>query len=272
MAVSTLPLKIVPPSTLAYYALSQFVLKHAKGSTQAKLKAISAGHATASTILVLYALSLSPLRSQDATKKLQPAVFTSSGNLDDSENPLIQAQSKLANALTAWETGYLLYDTWAMAKYAPTDASVPRSFTQYLIDISHDDPVVFGHHVALSAAMLYLQYYIYNGRERGMWIIVTLLLMNASSPLLHLRNYLRQHGKRSASLDVAFAVLFALARFASVAWILGRYGAHHGLTSIQAYKLLRLPCQAGTGALVGLNGLWWLNLVRGIAKRALRGR
>lgn len=273
MAGSTLPLKVVPTSALAYYLLSQVLLSRGNPTTQqAKIKAISAGHAVASTLTVLYALSLSPLRSRVIDSKPQSLTLTYGGNLDDSENPLIQDQSTFANALTGWETGYLLYDTWSMIQHVSLGSGISQSFRKSVIDITHKEPAVFGHHVALSIAMLYLQYYIYQGRERGMWVIVTLLLMNASSPLLHLRDYLRLHGKRSRSLDIAFAIAFAMARFGSVIWILGRYGAHHGLKAGEAYTRLRIPCQAGTGALVGLNGLWWLMLVTGIAKRALKGR
>lgn len=259
----------VSASTVIYSLISHILLRSApRGSIQARLKGLSAVHATVVTPIILLALSASPLHTRDGTG-IRPGSgsgpkYASDGYLDDSENPVIQEQSDVANALTAWETGYLLYDTWAMVHYAQPR----RSFIASAATVAKSQPALFGHHLLLSAAFMYLQVYIMRSRERGIWIIITFMLMNASNPLMHARWFLRRAGRSSRLLDVVFAAVFAATRFGTVAWALQRYGAWNGLGGGQVFSKLRRPCQVGTGALLGLNALWWAVLLRGIVKRA----
>jgi hypothetical protein len=263
-AVSAAPFIIVGVSTCLYDALNRAVRRlNPPSSTfhaQVQNRAISAGHAILTTLLACSVLRQDKwLFSDTAPARLSP-VLRPDGNLDDSDNHLIRGCSRLANAITSWETGYLLYDTWALIR---PSGDAPASLTQ----AARRSPVLLGHHLSLAAALLVLQVYIARGRERGIWIIVAFLLMNASNPLLHARWWTRRTGRHSRLLETVFALTFALSRFGLVAWVLGRYGAHHGLGALAAYRRLRIPCQLGTGALVGLNALWWLALVRGIFAR-----
>ena len=195
-------------------------------------------------------------------------MYTLSDNLDDSENPLIQDQSNFANALTAWETGYLVYDTWVLVH--SVHAGSESSYYQSILQAAKTQPAGFGHHIALSCAFLVLQRYIHLGRERGIWIICALMLMNASTPVLHARWWARQQGSSSKTWDAVFAAAFATCRFGTVAWVLRTYGYYHGLGAWESYRKLRIPCQTGTGALVGLNALWWVALTTGMVRRGLK--
>ena len=270
MAKSAIPFQVVPVSIIAYGVLYQQFIHGAKqNSLQARVKALSAAHTTVATVVILFALFKSPFATIGAPVRSKEPTHSSDGNLDDSETPLIQDRSNFANAITAWETGYLLYDTWAMIYCAQPGTSL-RGFADSAVEVARRQPALFWHHVALSCAFLRLQQYIILGRERGIWIILAFMLMNASSPLMHARWWARRAGKSSTYLDASFAAVFAISRFGLVAWVLRRYGAYHGLQPMAVYKKLRISCQMGTGALVGLNALWWAILVKGIIRRFLR--
>jgi hypothetical protein len=266
MSNPNVPLRVLPASIVTYGVAHRILSRCASpGSKMMLLEAISGAHAAGMTLATLLALRQSPLHfySNQTRGELH---YRSDGNLDDSKNPMIQEQSDLANAITAWETGYLIYDTWGMVQYSSPTSGIFRSISA----AAQSNPFEFAHHTGLATALLYLQYYIWKGNERGIWIIVALTLMNASTPLLRIRSWAAHQGKRSKTLDVAFAVSFALSRMGVIFWILQRYGAHHGLNAWSAYLKLRLPCQAGTGAIFGLNTAWWLLLLRSMARRHWR--
>lgn len=271
MGKSAVPLQIVPASIIGYGLLYRVHIQGAKQSSLQPInRAISAGHTALVTLVVLFALSRSELGSATATDRSRQPKYASDSNLDDSENPLIQGQSSFANAITAWETGYMLYDTWSMIHSAQSDHSL-QGFAKSAVGLARTQPALLAHHVVLSCAFLRLQQYIYLGRERGIWIILVFLLMNASNPFLHGRWWARKQGRSTKDLDAAFAAVFAISRFGSVAWALRRYGTYHGLGPWEAYRKLRFPCHVGTGALTGLNAIWWLLIMHGIIKRSLQG-
>ena len=271
MGKSTVPLQIVPASMIGYGLLYRFHVQGAKlSSLQPINRAISAGHSALVTSLVLFALSRSELGSDTATDRLRQPKYTSDGNLDDSENPLIQERSGFANAITAWETGYMLYDTWSMIHSAQSDHSL-QGFAKSAVGLARTQPGLLAHHVVLSCLFLRLQQYVYMGRERGIRIILVFLLMNASNPVLHGRWWARKQGRSTRDLDLAFAAAFGISRLGAVAWALQRYGTFHGLGPWEAYRKLRLPCRVGTGALTGLNAIWWLLILNGTIKRRLKG-
>ncbi len=270
MGKSAIPLQIVPASILAYGLLYRFSIYNAsQSSLQATNRAISAGHTAVVTFVVLFVLSRSSLGSITPDKSRQ-ARYAVDGNLDDSDNPLIQERSSFANAITAWETGYLLYDTWSMIHSAQTHPSI-RGFARSAGGLTRRQPALLAHHVVLSIAFLRLQQYIYIGRERGIWIILVFLLMNGSNPFMHARWWARKQGRSTKHLDAAFAAVFTLSRFGSVAWALRCYGTYHGFGPMEAYRRLRMPCQIGTGALTGVNALWWLLIMNGIINRRMKG-
>ena len=241
---------------------------------RAKIKAISALHSITTTLVALYVLRYT---QWDVTASSAESYLHSSpakggaknGNLDDSNNPIIAGRSTIANGLTAWEAGYLTYDTCALIcdSYARSNK---KSLVSSVSRLSKESPIFLAHHVALISALLYLQTHIATGREKGLWVIVAFLLMNASNPLLHARWWARQKtGTYNNGLDVAFALVFAVSRFGLVAWVLRRYGAYHSLGAWNAYKRLRWQCKTGTVALVGFNVVWWILLVNKISKRLL---
>jgi hypothetical protein len=234
-------------------------------------KAFSTAHATTTSIVALLLLRY-------ASWPILPSRSTSTRNAsdreqhpDDSRNPTINGQNRLANALTAWETAYLLYDTYVMVHAYRKKSHTPLRAA--LGVVARESPVAFVHHVLLSSAFLVLQAYIAAGKEKGMWVITAFLLMNSSTPLMHARWWNRQRtGSENIILDVAFLSTFAASRFGVVVWILTKYGHHHGLGPWKAYIMLRKRCQIGTAMLVGLNGLWWTILAVNIVKRNTKRR
>ncbi|KAL8642550.1 MAG: hypothetical protein Q9228_000776 [Teloschistes exilis] len=198
---------------------------------------------------------------------------------DDSHNPAIQTRSTLGNIITAFECGYLLQDTFALVWEARLRSRLAGSLKdQSLLRIilTHADKTLLTHHVGIGIALLILQHYIHGGRERGIHIIVQLVLMNSSTPLLNLRWWLRTYHPSLKLLclasDLAFATAFYLARIRLVEWVVRGYGMAHGRNS--AWKTywedLRLPCQLGTGALYVANAGWWTILISSIMQRLIR--
>jgi len=265
MSVSATPFGLVALSACSYGLLLRTVRRYNPPPSVGQIKAISAGHAVLTSLLAVYVLrqpqwktstNLSSLHSGDSS--------TAGGNLDDSFNPLIQGRSALGNAIMALETGYLLYDTCAIASM-----QARRQGPSPGVWALRSSPIMMGHHILLGSALLCLQAYIAQARERGIWVIVAFLLMNASTPLLHARWWMWTVDKDSLLLDLAFAAAFAVSRFGTIAWVLQRYGAYHGLGPFEAFKRLRVSCKMGSAALVGMNGLWWILLVKQIITRSL---
>ena len=193
---------------------------------------------------------------------------------DDSTNPLIATRSIFANAITALECGYLLQDTVALIQEARlrTSAVQPRSIPTIRSILRHADKTLLTHHVGISLALLILQYYTRQGRERGICIIIQMLLMNGSTPFLNLRWWIRTYHPRSQALclisDVTLAATFYVARVWLIERILRSYGKLHGRNSAWTvyWECLRTPCQLGTGALYLANLGWWSLLVFKMAK------
>lgn len=285
MTPSPVPFVIVPCSicfyTQTHHALTKHnVFNNHPRPAQARVKAISAAHAALTTLLVLYALRRSPaIKIPDGKDASTQGSQLPDGNLDDSSNPLIQDRNAYANLITMWETGYLIYDTFMLVQGARTNRP-SAGFAEKALSAAKRNPAIFAHHTLLAAAFLALQAYIVRGRERGIWVILVFMLMNASNPVMHARWWARtsaaaqKSSSRTARVgllwDVAFAAAFAGVRFGSVAWLFRRYGHYHGLGAWEVFGKLRVPCRVGTGLLTGLNALWWAALVRGIWKRRNR--
>lgn len=233
-------------------------------------KTVSALHAAGTSVVAVYLLNYSswPIPSPQARhphhnghSKVPP---------DDTRNPLISGRNSLANALTIWETAYLLFDTWFMI-YATKKRMGLSSNAAALRVVAKKSPDILAHHVLLASAFLYLQSYIVAGKERGLWIITAFILMNSSSPVMHLRWWLRRRsGTSSNVMDVSFLASFAGARFGVVYWVMKEYGSYHGLSALQAYNVLRKECKIGTAMLVGFNGLWWSMLAYKVVKRNIK--
>ncbi|KAI6778125.1 uncharacterized protein J7T54_001929 [Emericellopsis cladophorae] len=246
-------------NTLVFQTTRSPSTKSSATAASGHVRAISASHGILVTILSIIALRQEHWQLPHADPVPPRDVVDGDGNLDDAANPMIQGRSRLANMITSWEAGYLVYDTWAMAYALPK--AVGRS--------ARPSPVMITHHALIGAGLLYLQLYVARGNERGVRVILGLLLMNASNPLLHARWWARKTGIQSKFLDAAFLVAFAGVRFGSVAWILQQYGAYHRLGLVDAFGRLRTPCKAGTASLVGLNGAWWIWMCKNFAQRCL---
>ncbi|KAJ9663957.1 hypothetical protein H2201_005439 [Coniosporium apollinis] len=262
------PYATVATSSAVYGVLLRSLIGNERSPSRIRLsiKAISALHSAVTAIIVLYALRPSRWTNEVA---LSTSSKAGQGNLDDSGNPVIRGRSSLANALTAWETGYLLYDTGALI-YEIKQKRQLNSSSAALKSLAKSSPVLLAHHLLLAAALGYLQTYTAAGHERGVWVIVAFLLMNASNPVLHIRYWIRERrGRPSLIADALLMLAFAAFRFGTVGWVLKRYGDYHGLGPWQAFLRLRRSCQIGTAALVGVNGVWWLMLVKSIVRRAL---
>lgn len=239
---------------------------------QKTVKLISATHSVLVTLLAGVALirtwTVPNTSSQDTTALTDSRIGRiGPGTLNDTQNPLISGTSKFANFVTAWETGYLIYDTAALILLSYwKDKS--QSLLQAVFSCTRDSPIFMFHHIAIASALFYLQHYISMGREKGLQIIMAFLLMNASNPLLHLRWWRRKvTGKKDRRVETALAIVFALTRFGGVYWVMHSYGEHHHLGAWEAFRKQRLPCQLGTGLLTSVNAIWWTGLVTGIAKR-----
>lgn len=232
-------------------------------------RAISTVHTTASSIAALLLLRYAswPTSEEVATSVQQSK---DEQQLDDSRNPMINGRNSLANALTLWETAYLIYDTYDLL-HASRKKTRSHTVMAGVRLAAQDSPVVLAHHVFLTSAFLVLQSYILAGKEKGLWVVTALLLMNSSNPLMHARWWQRQRtGKASNALDFAFLTTFAVSRFGVVIWILKIYGRYHGIGAMQAYCLLRRKCQIGTAMLTVLNGAWWTILAYNTIRRHFR--
>ncbi|KAL8917534.1 MAG: hypothetical protein Q9208_007895 [Pyrenodesmia sp. 3 TL-2023] len=300
--VSTLPSDV---ALLASFAVYRLIHRYAEGPSpslarlSAVIRATSALHSSATTIFAAYFLyrcraqwleagspsAGGPVMKSDTRPEgsayVRQKVVGAAGHggryPDDSTNPVLQSRSTLGNAITAIECGYLLQDTISLLREAglrrrlaqPGSQSTLRSLLKYA------DRTLLFHHVGIAIALLVLQYYVHQDRERGIYIIVQFLLMNSSTPVLNLRWWLRTYHPSSRLLclgsDFAFIAAFYVARIWLVGWIIRGYGKSHGYES--AWKVyvegMRLPCQMGTGALWVANTAWWALLVISVVKRLL---
>ena len=227
-------------------------------------KVLSTVHSSLLTILALYVLSQH--RWHSSSPVIEGAIRGSRiFPLDDSVNPAIQTRSEFANAITAIECGYLLQDSVVLILSSRLNARAGKSGTL--------DKTLLTHHVGIGLALATLQYYIAIGKEKGIYIIIQFLLMNASTPLLNLRWYLRtfrpQWKKVRMFADATFVVAFFAARVWLIQRILEDYGKWHGWSAWETYQHgLRLPCQLGTGALWLANAGWWSVLVWNTIQRS----
>ena len=280
------PSEVVLAAALAVYPLSRHLLAGSQPPLERLVainKATSTVHSTVSTILSASFLAQSSSQpwkahAQTSLEAEQDSARQVSRYPDDSSNPAIQIRSSLGNIITALECGYLIQDTFALIWEARLRSSrVGTKSGKLTLEtiLKFADKTLLTHHVGLGIALLILQHYIHHNRERGIYIIVQLILMNSSTPILNLRWWLRTHLPRSRLLclasDVAFAAAFYLARIRLVENVLGDYGLAHGRDS--AWKTywqdLRLPCQLGTGALYVANAAWWASFVSSLPHRVV---
>lgn len=93
--------------------------------------------------------------------------------------PLITARSALGNSITAFEMGYLVQDAVIMILGARLRARDPGG-KQRSLSKEINWRVLGWHHAGLSSALGVLQWYIARGREKGIMVVLMMMLMNAS--------------------------------------------------------------------------------------------
>lgn len=267
------PYTTVVAGSVVYSAIFHILTRNAPLSElRTRVKTISATHSFFTTALCLYLLEYGEWPVKGATiivADSHPHKLDAITRLADSKNPIIAGKNSFANALTAWEAGYLVYDTGALLAEAHLKYNTKGAIST-IITLSWRSPVFLAHHLALISAFMYLQYYVANDREKGVWVIIAMLAMNASNPLLHLRWYLkRRNGKGDRRVDVALAIVFAVSRFGNVYFILKKYGDYHAIGAWEAIARQRTQCKVGTGILTGVNAVWWVGLVRSILRRTI---
>ncbi len=132
-------------------------------------EAISAAHCTLVTALSLYELHrTSPIWNSAPTTPAAPTGLP----------PLISMRSAFANSITALETGYLLQDAVILILGARLRARAKGPEGRLVKELNWR--VLGWHHVGFSTALGALQWWVAGGREKGILVVVMLLLMNAS--------------------------------------------------------------------------------------------
>lgn len=272
---TVVPYNTVVIAIVTYSTSLGFLIRkdHSCSSIRTRIKAISACHSLFASCLTVAALSqtwdVAPHPKFSGSEKVLDGT-SSGGILDDSQNPLISGKNSLANFVTAWEAGYLIYDTGALFleslfKNRSRDARLA------LTNLIQESPIFVAHHFLLASALLWLQTYIATKREKGLRVIMAFFLMNASNPILHLRWYKKKTtGKSDTRVDAILAAVFAITRFGSVYWTIRKYAQYHGLGTWESLRMQRTVCQAGTGLLTGLNALWWAGLIAQMARQGQR--
>jgi hypothetical protein len=93
------------------------------------------------------------------------------------DSPLITTRSVFGNSLTALETGYLVQDAviLILAARLRTRGQGRKALVKQI-----NWRVLGWHHVGLASALGMLQMYIARGQEKGILVILMLMLMNAS--------------------------------------------------------------------------------------------
>lgn len=84
-----------------------------------------------------------------------------------STHPMLLAKSTFANSITALETGYLVQDTFLL-------------LYQYWKGRKINMRVLILHHITLGTTLSWLQTRIWMKKEKGVYIVVMFMLMNAS--------------------------------------------------------------------------------------------
>ena len=217
------------------------------------------------------ALSVWCLRRNSAGALLSPDVESPFTELllpppkSDVDLPIISYRSEFASSITALETGYLLQDflilIWALRLHRQARGKGSKPLKG--LNIRH----LAWHHSFLVCGLSILQWYIARGKEKGLVIIIMMLLMNASSPIGTFRWYLanfRPGYKRAIIIaSVSYVAMYGLCRVYLIHYILKIFGAQRGQSAAQAFARLRIPCKLGTGAMSVVHSTW---LIIGISR------
>ncbi|KAK7892670.1 hypothetical protein LTR67_006906 [Exophiala xenobiotica] len=285
----------------------------------ARREAAQSVHCVLTTILTIICLrrelkEIHPLGVEGARHGGSPR------RLKDSQLPIITHTSAFANALTTLELAWLLADTcillYTQSACRPTATSASSSSlassssksyppTQQRKSSSSQSrssttrtplnyPHLYIHHAILISLLLWLQYTLLFNPHRGVGIliIVSFLLMNASSPLGSLRWFLlnftaasgssgkaqqtpRPERDRHAAIALraatcAYLLVFAICRIGLFYMIMKIWADMQGEGVFRAWWELRWQCNVGFTAMVIINTLWWINGTVKFLRREIR--
>ena len=142
-------------------------------------EAISVLHCTLVTLLSAYELRKQS-KDWDAISISRIKILASKHDAIQTSNgancPLITTRSTLGNSITAFEMGYLVQDAVILILAARLRA---RGRGNDLVK-EINWRVLGWHHAGLSSALAVLQWYVAREREKGIMVILMLMLMNAS--------------------------------------------------------------------------------------------
>ncbi|MCJ1290018.1 hypothetical protein MMC34_001553 [Xylographa carneopallida] len=272
------PSKVLLTSTAAY--ATTFYLSFPASPTATRLaktrEALSLIHCTVAAALSMICLyqhrdALFPTLSPAASASQPPSI--ADRRRLEAALPLIATRSAFANAITAFETGYLLSDSLILlySVRLARRSSITAKSKQRLVGLNMRHLAY--HHAGLSAALLYLQWYIYQGREKGVLVIALMMLMNASSPFGTVRwwllNFRSERTTAIAFATAAYLTIYAAARVGLVYAILRVWGRQTGVGALQAFGGLRWQCKLGTGTMGFVNVAWLVMGVSNFLRRTL---
>lgn len=214
MSTPCTPLALTSQVTLATSLIAYpllFFLVTPRSATPSRFaksrEAISALHCTLVTLASIYVLqrqysawgaySLSPSLTENeksaAAPDARPGAWaggagagTRTGSLGNgADSALITTRSAFGNSITALETGYMVQDAVILVLGARLRTRYPDGGGKSLAK-EINWRVLGWHHAGLSSVLVVLQWYIAHGRERGILVILMLMLMNASYVEEHL--------------------------------------------------------------------------------------
>ncbi|KAH7381004.1 hypothetical protein BKA64DRAFT_226551 [Cadophora sp. MPI-SDFR-AT-0126] len=237
---------LVPQVTLlstiiAYPILFYFVTPRTATASRfiKSREAISVLHCTLVTLASAYelqrrckdwdGLSTSPHFTEDDSPssrmddKLERGVHSGPRVAYGANAPLITTRSSVGNSIMAFELGYLLQDSVILllaTRLRKRDAG--RKVKFLVKDINWK--VLGWHHLGFSSALGVLQWYISQGREKGIMVILVLMLMNVTSPFgtLHwyLVNFRPERWKGIMITNALYLLIYGIFRVSIIGWVL----------------------------------------------------
>lgn len=183
------PSQLTLAASLTLYPLL-FLLITPRAATPSRFdksrEAISAFHCTLITCLSFHELRrrrddwASPLHSSAFAQKEDELRIDGARANNGAELRIIRARSTLGNSITALETGYLLQDAVVLVLAAWLRRRRTGGSQLKAVFEGIRWRVLVWHHGGLAGALGVLQWYIACGREKGILVILMLMLMNAS--------------------------------------------------------------------------------------------
>lgn len=252
---------------LALYPLA-FYLSIPEGATPSRLalsrEVISFVHCTFMVVLAGICL-------RDNHAALTPSPGTAAAPSPDSDLPIIATKSSFGNAIMALETAYLLQDS-VLLRYVFRKSK--RLVQAGMVPGSPLGRHLSWHHAGLTLPLITLQWYISKGREKGILVLVMLMLMNTSSPFgtvrWYLINFRPKYRRAIATATIAYLCTYAVCRVYLIYHVLSIFGSQQRLSAFESFRKLRLPCKAGTATMAIVNSAWFLMALKNFIKRDLK--